>query len=68
MGRRSELTTRKRQERWSAEALTLPKSIEVMTYDRLIKGLSREIYLPNNEKILVCSYRDRALQVKHVTA
>jgi hypothetical protein len=68
VGRRSELTTRKRRERWSAEAATLPKSISVMTYDRLLEGLEREVLLPENKKILVCSYRDRSLQVKHVTA
>lgn len=68
VGRRSELSTRKRKERWSTEDATLPKSIEIMTYDRLIDLLESGFYAPDNKKILVCSYRDRALKVKHVTA
>ena len=66
MGRRSELNTRARRERWSAEASLLPKSIDVMTYDRIIEELEMEAFMPDNVHILVCSYQDQALKVKRV--
>jgi hypothetical protein len=68
-GRRSEISNRKRQERWSAEAALLPRSIQIMTYDRLLDSMKSSFYrLPDNHKIIVCSYRDRALQAKYVRA
>ena len=68
MGRRSELNTRARRVRWSAEASLLPKSIDVMTYDRIIEELEMGAYMPDNIHILVCSYQDQALKVKRVDA
>lgn len=66
MGRRSELTTRKRKERWAAEAALLPRTISVMTYDRLLESLDHPMWVPDNNKFVVCAYRDRALKVKSI--
>lgn len=68
VGRRSQLTTRKRRERWAAEGAIMPRSVDIMTYDRLLENAAREWERPPNKKILVCAYRDRALRVKHVTS
>jgi len=68
-GRRSEIRNRKRQERWSAEAALLPRTVVVMTYDRLIETIrSSFLFKPDNHKFIVCSYRDRALHAKKIRA
>lgn len=65
-GRRAEIRNRKRQERWSAEAAILPRSIQLMTYDRLLEYMKSSYRQPDNHKIIVCSYRDRTLHAKQI--
>jgi len=67
-GRRAQVSTTKRKQRWAAEAAVLPRAIDIMTYDRLLDMTSDRLNQAQNEKILVCSYRDRSLRVKHVTS
>jgi hypothetical protein len=65
-GRRSELSTLKRKERWAAEDALRHASMTIMTYDRLIDEI-RSGYRSWRQKMLVCSSRDRALHVKHIS-
>lgn len=65
-GRRSEISNRKRQERWSAEAALLPRTVHVMTYDRLLDVMKMGIHHPDNHKIVVCTYQDRTLKAKAI--
>lgn len=65
-GRRSEIDTRVKQERWSAEAASLDSALETMTYDRLTKRKGYIFYDVDNDKLAVCSYRDRRFFVKRV--
>lgn len=65
-GRRSEIDSRKRQERWSAEAALLPKSVQIMTYDRLLEAMKNDFRHPDNHKFIVCSYQERTLKAKYV--
>jgi hypothetical protein len=66
MGRRSELNSRKRQERWAAENALRHASMAIMTYDRLIERIRHELFWPLHKRLLVCSYRDREFQVKRI--
>ncbi len=66
IGRRSEINTPKRKQRWAAEAALRQASLSIMTYDRLIermRGFDHEW----SDKMLVCNYRDRALHVKRIS-
>jgi hypothetical protein len=65
-GRRSELSTRTRQERWSAEAASLHPGLTTMTYDRLLNGPLYVVPDVDNHQLAVCSYRDRRFIVKKV--
>jgi hypothetical protein len=65
VGRRSEINTPKRQQRWAAESALRQASMFIMTYDRLIERM-RSSYHSWSDKMLVCTYRDRALHVKRV--
>lgn len=65
-GRRSEIDNLKRHERWQAEAVSSSSGLITMTYDRLIEKKGRIYVDPENEKIIVCSYRDRIFRVKRV--
>jgi len=66
MGRRSELNTIKRKQRWSAENALRQASMHVMTYDRLIDELENGFRVWT-QRMLVCHYADRALQVKQIS-
>jgi len=59
MGRRLELNSRKRQQRWAA-------SMSIMTYDRLLERIRLGLFWPLNKRILVCNYCDREFQVKRI--
>ncbi len=65
-GRRSELNTRTRQERWSAESASLCSGLGTMTYDRLFKRRGYIFYDVDNSKLAVCAYRDRRFFAKRV--
>lgn len=65
-GRRSELDTPVKQERWSAESATLRAKLQTMTYDRLIRHWRFMSPNVDNRKLAVCSYRDRRFFVKRV--
>ncbi len=64
VGRRDELSTRKRLERWSAEYALKPSSIDIMTYDRVLEQIRSGWHWTSERRMLVCSYRDRSLMVK----
>lgn len=67
-GRRHELDTRAKHERWSAEAASLHAGLRTMTYDRLL-GASDYIGLDiDNHRLAVCAYRDRRFVVKRVVS
>jgi antiviral defense system Shedu protein SduA len=66
MGRRSELSTRKRKERWAAEGALRPASVSIMTYDRLLEKIRMGLTWPLEKRLLVCSYSDRDLHVKRI--
>jgi hypothetical protein len=66
MGRRAEINTIKRRQRWAAEYALRPASLTIMTYDRLLERLELG-YAGWEEKMLVCSYRDRVLHVKRIS-
>lgn len=66
MGRRSEINTVKRKQRWAAEYALRPASLTLMTFDRLIERLDLG-YRDWGYKMLVCAYRDRALHVKRIS-
>lgn len=65
-GRRSEINTRVKQERWSAESTALSPNLQTMTYDRLLRRRGYIFYDVDNDKLAVCSYRDRHFFVKRV--
>lgn len=63
-GRRDEVNNRKRSERWAAHGLNLwgpGRSVEVMTYDRLMPTDSRafEWVYTVNRHLRTCVYKDR---------
>jgi hypothetical protein len=67
-GRRADIgDDPKRQQRWSGEGASLHAAVATMTYDRL---LDRKYLIPDmdNDRLVVCSYRDRRFQVKHLCA
>jgi hypothetical protein len=66
MGRRSELTTVKRRQRWAAEHALSQSSLHMMTYDRLLTDAEHSFY-QWKKRLLVCQYRDRALHVKQIS-
>ena len=57
-GRRSEIDTPVKQARWSAESASLDSNLHTMTYDRLLLN-PRAIRVVDNDKIAVCSFRER---------
>ncbi|MBZ5552716.1 MAG: DUF4263 domain-containing protein [Acidobacteriia bacterium] len=64
-GRRAEIDNPKKQERWSAEDLTLARGLSTMTYDRLLDWREgRWIPKIRYGKIAVCSYKDRRFIAK----
>jgi hypothetical protein len=65
-GRRSEINTVKRKQRWAAESALRPASLTIMTYDRLLERMRWGLHSWSG-KMLVCSYRDRALHVKRIS-
>ena len=65
-GRRSELDTSVKQERWSAEAASLVPGLQTMTYDRLLRHVHHHRMDVDNAKLAVCSFRDRRFHVKNV--
>jgi len=65
-GRRSEINTRVKQERWSAEAASINPALQTMTYDRLLQRKGYVSYDVDNDKLAVCSFRDRRFIVKRV--
>lgn len=67
IGRRSEINTLKRKQRWAAEFALRQASFHIMTYDRLLERMRSHIR-GWSEKMLVCVYRDKALHVKRVSA
>jgi hypothetical protein len=67
VGRRGELNTLKRKQRWAAENALRQASMAIMTYDRLIERMKSECYAWRH-KMLVCSYKDRALHAKRISA
>jgi len=67
VGRRSEIDTIKRKQRWAAENALRQASMTIMTYDRLLDGM-RSGYQSWSKKMLVCTYKDRALHAKHISA
>lgn len=66
MGRRAEINTVKRRQRWAAENALRQASMNIMTYDRLVET-ARFGHRPWNKKMLVCHYADRALHVKRIS-
>lgn len=68
MGRRSDIDTRKKQERWSAEAESMSPQLGCMTYDRLIERAEWLVPRMDNDKIATCTYKDRRFQAKHITS
>jgi len=67
VGRRSEINTIKRKQRWAAEYALRQASCTIMTYDRLIDCM-RSGFHSWSDKMLVCTYRDRALVAKRISA
>ena len=67
MGRRAEFNTIKRKQRWAAEYALRQASMRIMTYDRLLERTRSECYAWDH-KMLVCSYKDRALHAKRISA
>lgn len=67
-GRRAELETRVKQERWSAESASLCKGLETMTYDRLLERMAFRSFDVDNWRLAVCAYRDRRFVAKNVIA
>jgi len=65
-GRRNEIDSRAKQERWSAEAASLNANLRTMTYDRLIQKRGCLFYDVDNQKLALCAYRDRRFVVKKV--
>jgi Domain of unknown function (DUF4263) len=65
-GRRSQIDTRLKQERWSAEAASLHPNLQTMTYDRLIQRKGYIFYGVDNGKLAVCSYKNRHFVVKRL--
>jgi len=65
-GRRSEIDTRTKQERWSAESASLCSGLATMTYDRLLQRRGYIFYDVDNGKLAVCAYRDRRFIAKSV--
>lgn len=66
VGRRSEINTIKRKQRWAAENALRQASLSIMTYDRLLDGMKSSFY-EWNKSMLVCTYRDRALHAKSIS-
>lgn len=65
-GRRAELDDPVKKERWASEASSLDARLAVMTYDRLLQLRSWLCPDIDNERIIVCSFKDRRFHVKKV--
>ncbi len=65
-GRRSELDSPTKQQRWSAEAASLAPGLHTMTFDRLTHRLNFVLPDVDNDRIAVCAYRDRRFVAKRV--
>lgn len=68
VGRRSELDTPKKRERWASEASSLRPGLITMTYDRLLDRTHYLIPDIDNNKLAVCTYQDRRFKAKAVCA
>ncbi len=65
IGDSNSFTSVKEKERWSAESRHESCGIVVMSYSRLVT-MSSLAHIFYNKRLLLCSYKDRDLQVKYV--
>jgi len=68
MGRRQDIDSQKKQERWSAEAESMSSRLGCMTYDRLIETSKYLVPRIDNDRIATCVYSDRRFKAKHIAS